>query len=726
MNIIIKNFILLFFMTVTDAQHMYRLCAPESISETTCFSLSRGDSQVSCIRVTDSADCAIKLNENKVDIGIFNAEELLLAYQFYPNTLTPLAQLRNREKLKDDFEFHTVAVVPMTFNGNEGLAGLKNQGLCHPGFSESQIWNDYILKFFEKKVYNNECQKEYTASENEARNLKNFFGKACRPGIWVPDASQDDELKKNYPELCELCDNKSECKYENNIHHGHMGALECLTSGRGNVAYVAYHYVQQYFNLNQSNPMPLINNPGYQFLCPNGSLQPLTKTNPCSWIQQPWSVILTRKDDATEIISSLKEWIVDPLTKSESWKVALSRVIQEDGLINYFSEPPSLRSYLITGREVELSEKSCGKSIRWCTINKAEMNKCNWVMKEAELLGIEPKFTCEITNSTFECLQYISKNQSDIMAIDSNYGYLARRLYNLSTVLYVETEKDKNSAVIAVIRERSKLIDNFSDLKDKTICFPDYGGIAWLSFINIVRNKKLIGDTCDYPKAVAKLLSGACTPGINDTSRSEVKSDFDAVSILCSACPLEKPNSTCSADANVNMYYGDKGALECLKGPGDIAFIELKNIIPQVRVKKIEPSEFRVLCKNESFAEYTGFNVDENCALSVTIDSEVIGRTNNSKVDSMDMTFALLKLEDWLGYRAYSRRVIRIYDSFLPYDDLLFKDSTVGLESKDSEIKSIMAYKDLFKLVDSCRSASVRIFSYLFLILSTLIVLCLC
>lgn len=33
--------------------------------------------------------------------------------------------------------------------------------------------------------------------------------------------------------------------------------------------------------------------------------------------------------------------------------------------------------------------------------------------------------------------------------------------------------------------------------------------------------------------------------------------------------------------------------------------------------------EYRMLCKNGSLAIHTGFNVDTNCAWSVTIDSEV-------------------------------------------------------------------------------------------------------
>jgi len=61
--------------------------------------LERGDNEVSCLHVADSAECAIRLAEGKADFGIFNAEELLLTYQFYPTNIVPILQLRHKDKL---------------------------------------------------------------------------------------------------------------------------------------------------------------------------------------------------------------------------------------------------------------------------------------------------------------------------------------------------------------------------------------------------------------------------------------------------------------------------------------------------------------------------------------------------------------------------------------------------------------------------------------------------
>ena len=47
---------------------------------------------------------------------------------------------------------------------------------------------------------------------------------------------------------------------------------------------------------------------------------------------------------------------------------------------------------------------------------------------------------------------------------------------------------------------------------------------------------------------------------------------------LCELCPKQQNGERCEATPE-NLYYGDKGALDCLKeGAGDIAFLEARNI----------------------------------------------------------------------------------------------------------------------------------------------------
>jgi hypothetical protein len=84
-------------------------------------------------------------------------------------------------------------------------------------------------------------------------------------------------------------------------------------------------------------------------------------------------------------------------------------------------------SYLNTGRDVELiTNENCGRMIRWCTITDMETNKCKWVARAAMALGVAPKISCLKSESTFQCFRDIAENRADIIAIDSNYGHMAR------------------------------------------------------------------------------------------------------------------------------------------------------------------------------------------------------------------------------------------------------------------------------------------------------------
>lgn len=75
----------------------------------------------------------------------------------------------------------------------------------------------------------------------------------------------------------------------------------------------------------------------------------------------------------------------------------------------------------------KLPISDCGESIRWCTINKQEWQKCSWTAAAASILGIQPNITCIEAKSPFQCFDLISNDEADIVTIDSHYGLLARK-----------------------------------------------------------------------------------------------------------------------------------------------------------------------------------------------------------------------------------------------------------------------------------------------------------
>lgn len=99
----------------------------------------------------------------------------------------------------------------------------------------------------------------------------------------------------------------------------------------------------------------------------------------------------------------------------------------------------------------------------------------------------------------------------------------------------------------------------------------------------------------------------------------------------------------------------------------------------------------------------------------------MVSRKKDTEIDSLNAILSLLKLQDWLGYRVYTLRVLHIYGKFNGTNDLLFKSSTIGLESTTSQIESVLTYKELFNHVDECSSAGSLMFSNVTLITLVLI-----
>lgn len=121
------------------------------------------------------------------------------------------------------------------------------------------------------------------------------------------------------------------------------------------------------------------------------------------------------------------DWLNPQSARKDEWKEALSMIIQHDSRALKMPTKMTSANYLSQGREIDFTKTDiCDRTIRWCTIGDLETDKCNWVAKAAIALGVEPRISCVKSSSTFQCFRDIQKKHADIMAIDSNYGHLAR------------------------------------------------------------------------------------------------------------------------------------------------------------------------------------------------------------------------------------------------------------------------------------------------------------
>ncbi|GBP81952.1 Transferrin [Eumeta japonica] len=350
---------------------------------------------------------------------------------------------------------------------------------------------------------------------------------------------------------------------------------------------------------------------------------------------------------------------------------------------------------------------------RWCTISEAEQHKCEWVRHALHTLGVEPALSCQRGRSPLHCLWDIRAYNADFIAIDSNYGYSARHNYGLSSILIVKNYYTSKYRIAALVRSTSN-VTSFENLRGKKACFPEFGGIAFLSFVATGHNKSILSTSeCNYAKVVAEFFNGTCAPGALDSMHRLYDSIFN-INSLCNVCKSQypavgnRPSLTCKTDS-ANLYYGNDGALTCLADQSaDVAFVEVQDLNEYLHRLNLPANTFRPLCRGNNSLGSPGAFITDDCLMSRVINSEVLGRKYDLHLVSL--TSLLKRLDHYFGSRVPAvRRLIdlQVYSLFNGTSNLLFKDSVTGLFSPShSRLTLVKDYFELFEHLDSCKGSA--------------------
>ncbi|XP_061385026.1 transferrin-like [Danaus plexippus] len=718
------------------AQNEFRVCVPPSFASQ-CQGLQSLGSPIICDTVESRLDCIMRLNRGDSDFGVFSEEEMVLMGHNQPNDNRVVASIKDILS-NGSYAFEAVAVVPASHTG--GLEGLRGMKYCHPGLDETEArWSPRVLKTLERAAARTDRCPDMdtngkTAEEIEVQTLNSFFGAACRPGPWSANSSVDADLKSRFPNLCSLCGSNGDCsKYSIDMgpnianvdnNNRHIQALECMRSNENNTfAYVAWQHVRTYFNVRN----PRIRG-SYALLCEDGSLRPLTveatnsNISPCSFVRQPWSAVVATTTRASDVSAALKTWWPTGTNPGGvSWQSSLYNNLIGGALsiISFEDSLPGPGNYSQSRNFTAIdASSSCIPARRWCTISNEEHNKCSWVRASAYTLGIEPTISCQMRNNIFECLSDIKDNAADFIATPSNYGYLSRQHYKLSAVKLVQNLRgnpNSFSRVAAFVKESATQgnITRFENLRGKKACFPEFGGISYVAFLRTAHERSIISSSdCDYARAVGEFFDGACAPGALAASHEIVQSSYNATN-LCSLCKpavnVNDSNFTCAFDYT-NMYYGNNGSINCLADPTtDVAFVELDGIQAHLDAAKLQASDLRALCRDNTLAPSAGVQVPDSCLLASVVDSEVLARRNDPLANSLNVL--LDNLDSYFGYNAANAKQLINLEIYSPFDkvsDLLFRNTAIGLtEPSDNAINAeARNYNELFRHLESCTGST--------------------
>lgn len=629
----------------------FRLCLVDGKGEYKkstrfCPKLDEADSKVECIIALDRLDCLRRIHKGTADFGVFTPEDLVAA----TNSQIDLLVTNELRYFKDNkFEYEIVAVISNRSN-IKSKHDLRHKKYCHPGYGYEADWTRILSNYFEASVVTPRCDPYLTITENRIKASSMFFGAACKAGPWVNNPLLDTEMKRKYPNLCQLCDS-SKCSTQDK-YWGRRGSLFCLTDGAGEISWARLDDVRQHFGLTPGGQEESPAN--YSLLCPDNTIMPLNTSNPCVWVVKPWPVVASHGNQAAEV-----QKIISTLNHEDhnSWKSSLLNLLE----FTYFNVATldsmlSVEEFFHNAKGFLNANSFSGchppRTIRICTTSNIETTKCSWLRESAAVYGIEPDLDCLKADNKTHCMLAINDKVADIVFVPSDLVHTAKRDYNLKTIFY-ETVQDSDKYIVVPVTRKDTNIKSIRELRGTKACFPVYDGVAWNTVVQTLQEYHLIGP-CSVNNEMANFFGPSCVPNIPKNASEHLW-------------------KSCQDD-----FRGDIGALHCLtSGVGDVAFVSRNSLKEFVLTQNAESPRFRVTIDN--------FNVicqDKNkpCHLSWAPLGQGMVRANSSDMWLKDTLNVFMQLDGLFG-KNY-KDVTSSFTMFGRYDgvsDVLFHDATAKL-----------------------------------------------
>uniref|UniRef100_A0A224XKM5 Putative transferrin-like protein n=1 Tax=Panstrongylus lignarius TaxID=156445 RepID=A0A224XKM5_9HEMI len=704
--IIVLNLIL-----IHQIHAVYKICAFPTMDRNLCKSIEIGNSEVRCVRVGDSVDCALKMHSGDADFALLSPEEAVLLSKENNADIQLLGEVKEKSLANEPSSINMVVLIRKELSGS--FSNLRGKKYCHPGVGISHRISDHFLKYFERYVIKFGCRGQYNRVEEEISQISNFFGDSCRPGAWARSRSLDVSLKKQYKNLCKLCDSDVKCSYNLVAPNSLQASLKCLTRNGGEVAVAPLEEVRNYFGLKSGSNIKN-NADDYVYLCKDEKTMEITNPNPCTWGKQPWDLIVSRSAVAQELKDKIVPWLITDSEKPGSdWLNYLkSLLIGQYKQYSAVVDTVKLQDYINRdGVDDPDRNAECRDKIKWCTIGKNEYEKCNWLSLAAQSYGLKPSIGCHRGHNLYNCFRRIAGYKEDAISIFTEHGYVARRVYNLTATVYEDNTLESYYKILAVVKADNTNIQSFRDLKYKKACFPQYNGLAWISFKNIAKVLGILDKTC--PELY---FGNSCIPGAFDVNLVLPDANPWPAS-MCELCAKSNATHRCPVFGTIKEQ--NLQTMTCLsQKDADIAFINYQALLTDGDTKTIDetinPNLYKVLCRNGTFVP--GLAVENDCALATGINAEVIGRVpvgGRDNINFTDATELFLELNKAFGTIGIGEdaNVFRMFDPFNG-EEVLFKDTSIGLVdvSEDKYFEQINLYESLLSNVtDKCKGDAYRI-----------------
>ncbi|XP_056607597.1 saxiphilin-like isoform X1 [Triplophysa dalaica] len=628
--------------------------------------------RLSCVKAYGTSDCINKIRDNKADLVNLDAGEVYSAVKQFG--LTTVA----KEIYKDGGCILAVAVVRN--DSILDMRSLKGSRSCHSGARWTAGWSLPLGHLLSRNLL------PWGENEPLSQAVSGFFNASCVPGASAMGAS-----------LCSLCKGQRSYIRQKNFHcetshsepfYHNQGALRCLQSGAGDVAFVDHTALDSIAESEKDE---------FRLLCTDGTQAPLSSYSKCNLGRGPVGGVITRMNSRKiarkfllaaqvafgwrgkerqrfQLFESATYGGSDLLFKDTTDKLS---VLMDDMDISQVLGLDYVALLKGLGHEGSSLEDSV---VRWCCISHAEQKKCEqWALN----IKSDP-LVCVKASSMSDCIEKIKKDEVDAVSLDATHAFIAGKcgLVPVVTEYYGEKcdldgagghyESDDLPPVygLAVVRRISKSL-NFGSLGGRRSCHGHmYSPAGWvLPVRHTLSTEHNNSATCEPSKVYAEVFWKGCLPGGQGS--------------LCKVCMggTEEAATRRCTDNHNERYYGNMGALRCLVGDpsgksfGDVAFMDHHNL--EINIKRLNSSgwaagwltwDFELLCVDGNRAPLTEW---KTCNLGAVPPNIVMTRP----VLTARIYDLLMKSQETIA--GHPNTGFHLFESEqYGESDLLFKDAT--------------------------------------------------
>ncbi|XP_026743657.1 transferrin [Trichoplusia ni] len=655
----------------------YKICVPSQYLKACQEMLdvpTKSKIQLECIPARDRVDCLNYVQQRQADIVPVDPEDMYVASKIPNQDFVVIQEYRTKDEPDAPFRYEAVIVVhnDLPINNLDQLKGLKS---CHTGVNRNVGYKIPLTMLMKRSVFPKMNDHSISPKENELRALSTFFSKSCIVGKWSPDPKTNSAWKSQYSQLCSMCEHPDKCDYPDN-YSGYEGALRCLSTNGGQVAFTKVIYVRKFFGLPVGN-IPAgkaeQNPDGFSYLCVDGT-KVSVKDKACSWAARPWQGILGHSDVLAKL-SPLREKIKQLAEAGSSSKPEwFTGVLGLSEKIYHVADNIPIRplDYLNKANYTEVIERGHGPPelvVRLCVTSNVALAKCRAMSVFAFSRDIRPRLDCVQEASENDCLKSVQDNGADLASVDDIRVAAAAYRYNLHPVFHEVYGDSKTPNYAVAVVKKGTLYNKIEDLRGKRSCHNSYGSFSGFNApLYYLINKHIINhDQC--LKNFADFFSGSCLPGVDKPENNPRGDDVSKLKKQCS---------------------GDNSPLKCLEEDrGDVAFVSSSDLT------NYDASKYELLCLNRDAGGRDSLSNNATC--NIVMAPSRTWMAAKDFLSDVSIAHTPLSLAQLLDTRT---DLFNIYGEFLKNNNVIFNNAAKGLATTDK--LDFEKFKQVHDVISSC------------------------